>query len=125
MKTFIEPFPASNIFAHQRIAVGGWYNAQVHQVIFLQADRNYTQIHLADGGKMTVAICLKKLEKRFAIFDDFFRTHKSFLINLNHIQNYDVIRNEIFVEMKNGYRIEVSRRKKMALRKRINELPNI
>jgi DNA-binding LytR/AlgR family response regulator len=80
---------------------------------------------LADGGKMTVAICLKKLEKRFALCQEFFRTHKSFLINLNYIENYDVRRDEVFVEMKNGYRIEVSRRKKMALKKRMNELPII
>lgn len=126
MKTFAKPFPESNIFAHQRIAIGGWYNAKVNQVIFLQADRNYTQIHLANGSKMTVATCLKKLLiKRFAFYQEFFRTHKSFLINLNYIENYDVGRSEIFVEMKNGYRIEVSRRKKMALRKRMNELPII
>ena len=125
MKTFTEPFPESNIFTHQRIAVGGRYNAKVNQVIFLQADRNYTQIHLADGGKMTVAICLKKLEKRFAICEEFFRTHKSFLINLNYIENYHAKSAKIFLEMKNGYRIEVSRRKKMALRKRMNELPII
>jgi two-component system, LytTR family, response regulator len=125
MKSFTEPFPASNIFAHPRIAVGGWYNAKANQVIFLQADRNYTQIYLADGGKMTVAICLKKLEKRFATCQDFFRTHKSFLINLKYIHNYDMKSSEVFVEMKNGYRIEVSRRKKMALRKRMNELPII
>jgi DNA-binding LytR/AlgR family response regulator len=125
MKTFTEQFPASNIFAQPRIAVGGRYNAKVNQVIFLQADRNYTQIHLADGCKMTVAICLKELEKRFALCQDFFRTHKSFLINLNYIESYDVERNEVFIEMKNGYRIEVSRRKKMALRKRMNELPII
>lgn len=125
MKTFIKKFPESTIFAQQQIAVGGRYNAKVNQVIFLQADKNYTQIHLANGSKMMVATCLKKLEKRFAICHEFFRTHKSFLINLNYVENYNVDNAKIFIEMKNGYRIEVSRRKKMALRKRINELPII
>jgi two-component system, LytTR family, response regulator len=125
MKIFIKPFSGSSIFDQPRIAVGAWYNAKANQVIFLQAYRNYTQIYLANGCKMTVAICLKELEKRFAICQDFFRTHKSFLINLNYIKNCTMQRNEIFIEMKNGYRVEVSRRKKMALRKRMNELPII
>jgi DNA-binding LytR/AlgR family response regulator len=104
------------------ILVGGRQNANPQEIILLQADINYTQVHLADGGKMTVATPLKILEKRFAACPAFFRTHKSFLINLNYIENYDATNAEVFVLMKNGFRIEVSRRKKVAFKKRVDSL---
>lgn len=104
------------------ILVGGRHNANPQEIILLQADINYTQVYLANGHKMTVATPLKLLEKRFAVYQEFFRTHKSFLVNINYIENYDTNTNECLIKMKNGFRVIVSRRRKEAFIEKINSL---
>ncbi len=108
-----------DIFFHNLILLGSRYRANPQEIILLQADINYTQILMTDGSKMTVATSLKKLEKRFAVCPAFFRTHKSFLININYIKNYDAEADETFVQMQNDYRVIISRRKKEAFKERI------
>jgi DNA-binding LytR/AlgR family response regulator len=110
------------MFSNQIITASGKQNANFQEIILLQADVNYTHVYLSNGHKITVAIPLKELEKRFAVCTDFFRTHKSFLINLNYIKNYDDKGSEVFVQMKNGFQIDVSRRKKTAFKRRIFDL---
>jgi DNA-binding LytR/AlgR family response regulator len=110
------------MYPTQNIPMGGKQNANPQEIILLQADINYTQVYLSNGLKITVATPLKELEKRFAICTDFFRTHKSFLINLNYIKNYESKGCEVFVQMKNGFQVEVSRRKKTAFKRRVFDL---
>ena len=102
------------------IPIGSRRRISPDDIIFLTADVNYTQILLADGSKMTVATTLKILEKRFSTCAEFFRTHKSYLININFIKSFDISGEEEFVQMKNGYRVIISRRKKKAFLERLN-----
>ncbi len=57
------------------------------EVILLKADRNYTQLFLNDGSMLMVATPLKILETRFCA-STFFRTHKSFIVNLQFVVDY-------------------------------------
>lgn len=104
------------------IYIGSWKAAEPKDIILLHADINYTNVHFADGRKLTIATTMKKLEKRFELYQMFFRTHKSFMVNLQYIKRIDSFNTEDFVEMKNDYRVAIARRRKVAFEDRIKEL---
>lgn len=105
----------------QNILIGARRTVNPKDVILLTADENYTQIYFSNGVKVTVATTLKILEKRFSN-SDFFRTHKSYLINLNYIKSSDLITDKGFIQMANGYRVMISRRKKRAFQAKISTI---
>lgn len=83
---------------------------ELTDIIYLEASNCYTIIHIKDGTKHLVS-------KTLAIFEEildatiFFRAHKSFLINLQHIKKY--IRGEGGeIIMNNKASISLSRNKK-------------
>jgi DNA-binding LytR/AlgR family response regulator len=111
---------STNTPNNEKIHIGAWCNYQPNEIMLLLGCVNYTKIFLTNGRCLTVATTLKVLESRFASCGSFFRTHKSFLINLNYIKNRDSLKSDEFVEMQNNYRVAVSRRKKLAFQNRIN-----
>jgi two-component system LytT family response regulator len=109
----------------RNILIGGRQQISPREIILLTADNNYTQVHFSNGQKVTVATCLKVLEKRFSICPEFFRTHKSYLINLSFIKKLGVSDHEPFVQMQNDYRVLVSRRKKNAFFRKVNSFDSV
>lgn len=105
-----------------RILLGSRRSISPQEVILLTAHANYTQVYLSGRRELTVATTLKTLEKRFAACSDFFRTHKSYLINLNFIKHYNASGEEAFVQMENGYRVAVSRRKRGAFHRKVRSV---
>lgn len=79
-------------------------------VLFLKADVNYTEVFMQGGETLVVSKTLKELEKRFIQFD-FFRTHKSFMVNLNHVIGYQ-IHEGLMVKLDEQYNVNLSRRRK-------------
>ena len=79
-------------------------------IIYCQAQSNYTELFLIDGQKITSSYTLKSFEDLLSD-QHFFRTHKSFLINLRHIDIYRKGDGGVVV-MSNGREIEVARRNK-------------
>ncbi len=78
-------------------------------LMYLQADSNYTNLHLSDSKKVTATRTLGEFEK---ILDDktFFRIHKSTIINLNYLKAYSSYQGN-YAEMSDGARLAISRRK--------------
>jgi DNA-binding LytR/AlgR family response regulator len=99
------------------ISIGGRTKVHPSQVIALVASVNYSLAYMQDGTVIIVATPLKSLEERFKS-NTFFRTHKSFLINLRYVADYDH-ENHLFVDMKNHLRATISRRKRNAFLKNI------
>jgi two-component system LytT family response regulator len=60
-------------------------------ILYCEAESNYTSVALADGKKIIVAKVLKEIDEALG-GPDFFRVHGSFLINLNHVKKF--VRNE-------------------------------
>jgi two-component system, LytTR family, response regulator len=90
---------------------------KVEEILYCEADSNYTQIHLINDRKYLVSRTLKEYEELLKD-QDFFRIHNSFLINLNLIKNY--VRGEGgYVVMANGKSIDVSKRKKESFLSRL------
>jgi two-component system LytT family response regulator len=91
---------------------------KVEEILYCEAESNYTQIHLVNGAKHLVSRTLKEYEDLLSD-QDFFRIHNSYIINLNLIKNY--VRGEGgYVVMTNGKSLDVSKRKKESFLSRLN-----
>jgi two-component system, LytTR family, response regulator len=83
---------------------------EIANIIYLEAESNYTIIYVKDGPKITVSKTLKDFEELLSQ-QLFIRIHHSHIINKKHIQKY--IRGEGGqVIMSNGKILDVARRKK-------------
>jgi two-component system LytT family response regulator len=77
-------------------------------IMYCQADVNYANIFLTGGSRIIVTKTLGKVEKILA-FPFFFRCHKSYLVNLNHIDSYN--RTDGWIRMKSGETIYLADRR--------------
>lgn len=103
------------------IRLAGKKKVNPAEVLFLKADVNYTEIFLQGGGTLIVSKTLKELEQRFIPYD-FFRTHKSFMVNLNHVKGYQ-IHEGLLVKLEEEYSINLSRRRKEDFLKSYHNFP--
>ena len=77
-------------------------------MVSLQADSNYTIIHMKNMQKLVISKTLKDFEE---LLDEsqFARIHKSYIVNLKYIKEYSTIDGGI-VKMSDGNKWSVSRR---------------
>ena len=90
--------------------VNGFSIIDCQDILYCEADSCYTVFKLINGSQIVSAKTLSEFE---SVLDtnNFFRIHRSFIININYIKDY-VKGNGGHVVMKNGAELEVSRRKK-------------
>lgn len=81
---------------------------EVDDIVSLQADSNYTIIHMKDMQKLVISKTLKDFED---LLDEgqFARIHKSYIVNLKYIKEYSTIDGGI-VKMSDGNQWSISRR---------------
>jgi DNA-binding LytR/AlgR family response regulator len=91
------------------------------EVVLLSADANYTQVHYSDGRKSIYALTLKSIENQF-IEAGFFRTHKSFLVNLQFFKEVHWEKANPFMVLSNDYRVSIARRKRTKLKRTLNAM---
>lgn len=85
----------------------GMIFVSTQDIIYCEAESNYTNIVLVGSKKIMVSKVLKDIDEALA-GPDFFRVHNSFLINLNHIKKF--VRGEGgYVVMDDGATISISR----------------
>jgi len=87
----------------------GFKMIDVDDIIYIEADSNYSVVHLANQDKITVSKVLREFEELLPS-DQFVRVHKSSIINLNHLKEYNS-KNGLQVFLKNGESINISRRR--------------
>ncbi|MBP7510326.1 MAG: response regulator transcription factor [Bacteroidia bacterium] len=93
---------------------------KISEIIRLESDVNYTWFFLQNGEKTLASKTLKEFEEMLEEYN-FYRVHKSHLINLAHLQRY--IKGEGgSVVMSDGSEVDVSRRNKEGLMKRLQNL---
>ena len=59
-----------------------------HDIVFIKGESAYSNFFLADGNRLLISKNLKHFEEVLAPFPMFFRSHKSYIINVNHAQRY-------------------------------------
>ena len=93
-------------------------NLQSINIIYLEADINYTTYHLNDGSKIISSFTLKRHQETQNLAS-FLRINKSYLLNPIFIENVEKEGRRMLVKMKNNKQMQVSRRK-VGLLKGIN-----
>ena len=87
----------------------GFRIVKVSDIMYLQADSNYSILHLSGFDKIVATRALGEFE---LLLDHpmFFRIHKSTIINLNFLRAYSSYQGN-FAELTDGTRLSISRRK--------------
>jgi len=91
----------------------------IDDIVRLQSDDNYTIFHKSDGKKIVASRTIKSFEQMFSPFN-FFRVHRSHLINLNYIKKF--VKGSSYIIMEDDMKIEVSRRRKAVFMEKVKEL---
>ena len=83
------------------------------EILYCESDSNYTMVYLADGRKKLISRTLRDFEEMLTPFL-FFRTHNSFLVNMNEVREY-VKTDGGYIVLKNKQKIPVSKSKRERL----------
>lgn len=84
---------------------------RIQDIISLEAKGNYTMLYFTGKRKLLVCKTLRDMENQIRTGSQFVRVHRSYTINLNHLQKY-VKGKGGYVVMGNGAMINVSAGKK-------------
>lgn len=87
---------------------------KLSDIIYLEADRNYSRIYTVDGCVFLHSKTLKHFEDLFVTNKRFFRTGKAYIINLDYVKEYTKSE-PCFLYLSNNKEIEIGRRKKTEL----------
>ena len=86
------------------------------EVVYFEADSNYTHIFLKNKPKIIACRTLKKIEEQIQDYNCFVRVHNSYMVNLNEVVRY--VRGEGgYLVMSDNSSVNVSRSRKDALLK--------
>ncbi len=83
------------------------------EILYCESDSNYTMVYLADGRKKLISRTLRDFEEMLTPFH-FFRSHNSFLVNMNEVREY-VKTDGGYIVLKNKQKIPVSKSKRERL----------
>lgn len=114
-----EQAPATEPEVMNRIVIhhnNSYILIEFDDILYLEADRNYSNIVLENGKVISSARSLKSYDELLAK-DIFFRVHKSYLINTLKIKEYLKEGKDRIALMKNGKRIAVSQPKQPGFKK--------
>jgi two-component system LytT family response regulator len=87
----------------------GYRMKKINDIIYCEGDHNYTNIHLVNNESLLVSKTLKFIEELLPE-EIFFRIHKSYLINLNYVEQYSRTDGHL-VHLDNGKRLEIASRR--------------
>lgn len=105
--------PSKKTFLNNKIllpTLGGYNIIEVSDITYCKSESNYTRFNFVDGKNLVVSKTLKEFEP-ILLENNFFRIHRSYIINLNCIAKYNKGKGGEVV-MKDGAILEVSREKK-------------
>lgn len=97
----------------------GFRIVNVQDLIYLQADSNYTVLHLTDNRQIVATRTMGEYEKILE-GNGFFRIHKSTIINLNFLSGYSSFQGN-FARLKDGTSLSISRRKILEFREKLKQ----
>ena len=97
----------------------GFRIVEVKNIRYLEADSNYTIIHLSGLEKIVSSKSLGEFEKVLES-DQFFRIHKSTIINLNFLKAFSSYQG-YFAVLDDNTKLPVSRRRFLEFREKVGE----
>lgn len=106
LQRFKEVAPKKLVIPHQ----SGITFLEENEIICLEANRNYTEIHTKKGKKIMVAKTLGDFEEMLTS-TTFFRVHRSFIINLQALEQW-VSKEGGYLLMSNQLRVPLARNRR-------------
>jgi len=80
---------------------------KLDDILFFKADNTYTEIYFLDDNKLVISRTLKNIEDTLTGTAQFFRCHKSYIVNMKYLTDY-VKSDGGFLVMKGKHNIPVS-----------------
>ncbi len=90
---------------------------KVNEISHIDADGSYSTLHLKDGANMLVSKKLKYFEDLISNQKNFYRVHRSHLINIEFVKKYN--RHESEVSLENNKIIKVARDNKVEFEEKL------
>ncbi len=84
----------------------------LNEIEFFEANGSYTLIHLSNGTKKMVSKNMGYFVELLQENDNFFKTHRSFFVNIQHVCKFDNKSDHAMATFKSGKTAEVSRTNK-------------
>ncbi len=94
-----------------RIAIPSTYGIEfvdIKDIVILEAENNYTRLILNNNKELMASKPLSEFESMLLPSSNFFRAHRSYLINLKEVAKLN-LKDGVFIEMKSGKSIPLSR----------------
>lgn len=87
----------------------GYRLVNISEVVYCEADVNYTRVQLSSGASILVSKTLKAIA---GMLDGeyFFRIHKTYLVNINYVKSYSRT-DGFFITLDTGHQLPVAQRK--------------
>ena len=118
---FSQYYNNPNKFEKMSIAaLDGIYFINIKDVVRLEGEDNYTHIFLNSGNRLTASKTIKSYEEMLAGVN-FYRVHKSHVINLNYLKKF-VKGDGGYIIMDDDKQIAVSRRRRAAFMEQMKRL---
>jgi two-component system LytT family response regulator len=84
---------------------------EVPDIVFLEAEGAYTNVWLRNGSKIMASKKLKFFEEVLESRPNFFRSHRSFIVNINFLKKYN--KNDSSLTLDNGKVAYIARERKV------------
>jgi two-component system LytT family response regulator len=109
----VYAFVAARRRPEEKIVVNsaqGFHLICIKDILRLEAAVNYTRIFIRDGSSVLISKTLMEFEKALAGFD-FFRVHRSHLVNMDYLREYSATANGRYMILKDDVKVGVSKNK--------------
>ncbi|HHM21822.1 MAG TPA: response regulator transcription factor, partial [Bacteroidetes bacterium] len=108
IEIFNKYITTRNVFEKMSISgTDGIYFVKIKDIVRLEAEDNYTHIYLENGDRITASKTIKTYEDMLQGIN-FYRVHKSHVVNLNYMKKF-IKGDGGYLVMDDGKKIEVSR----------------
>ena len=81
------------------------YRVKLSNISYLEAQNKYVSVCLADGRALQSNQPLYTYEEQLGLSDGFFKCHRSYIVNIQHIDTYT----SKFIQLRSGIQIPISR----------------
>ena len=77
-----------------------FFRINVSQIVYFEADKNYTTLYLKNGHKIIFTIALQRMQEYLSdkLAEDarsFARIGKSYIININYVYRIDIVKQSL------------------------------
>lgn len=85
------------------------YILHLSEILFIEAANRKVKIAFRDGSEIYISYPLKEISKKLAENESFLQSHRSYIVNINHIQEIAKNSNVSYEAVGENFNIPISR----------------